>query len=92
MYVTKRNGSIVLYDNQNVVRSILAANRESGEIMPRRIAFIIANTVLEKLPSTSSIVLTSDIRNAVKSELQARGYARTAANYAKFAKSEVSNH
>ena len=60
MKVTKKNGKVVLFDDEKVVRSILKANAEvPGEAMMRKTAQRYANEVFDRLHMPKPATLVS---------------------------------
>ena len=63
MNVTKRNGMIMLYDTEKVVRSILKANVDTPEEeLSRHMASYIADEVFAQLSRETEIITTNDVR------------------------------
>ena len=82
MQITKRNGSISVYDDQKVVESILHADANvPEELIPSFVAKGIAGEVFDRITKDNDIISTQDVRNAVYEVLCERGYPLTAENY-----------
>ena len=87
MKVTKKNGKVVLFDDEKVVRSILKANAEvPGEAMMRKTAQRYANEVFDRLTEQSEIISTDDVRRCVAEVLREKGRPQTAEHYLGFKK------
>ena len=87
MKVTKRNGNVVVYDDEKVARSILKANAASGEPgLPERVAKGIAGEAFNNLIEEKGVIATSDVREYVHSFLVKRGYPKTAKAYLEYKK------
>ena len=87
MKVTKKNGKVVLFDDEKVVRSILKANAEvPGEAMMRKTAQRYANEVFDRLTEQSEIITTDDVRRCVAEVLREKGRPQTAEHYLGFKK------
>ena len=85
--VTKKNGKVVLFDDEKVVRSILKANAEvPGEAMMRKTAQRYANEVFDRLTEQSEIITTDDVRRCVVEVLREKGRPQTAEHYLGFKK------
>ena len=82
MKVTKRNGNVVLYDDEKVANSIVWANgRTSGEVLTIKTAVIIADEVFKRLTSEKDLITTKEIQDCVYEVLCEKGYPQTAENY-----------
>ena len=82
MKVTKRNGNVVLYDDEKVANSIVWANgRTSGEVLTIKTAVIIADEVFKRLTSENDFITTKEIQDCVYEVLCEKGYPQTAENY-----------
>ena len=91
MYVTKRNGRVVVYDTEKIVKSILKANVDSqDEELSRHMASYIADEVLEKLTGEKEMITTQDIRECVYSKLWGMNLPHTAEQYMKYEKNKAS--
>lgn len=87
MKVTKRNGNLVIYDDEKIIRSILRANADTpGEEMSERAAAYIAGAVFARLSAQEDIFTTEDVRDCVYKTLMEKNYPQTAHNYAAFQK------
>ena len=87
MKVTKKNGKVVLFDDEKVVRSILKANAEvPGEAMMRKTAQRYANEVFDRLTEQSEIITTDEVRRCVAEVLREKGRPQTAEHYLGFKK------
>lgn len=88
MKITKRSGSIVLYDDERIVKSILKANSETAEELSERSAAYLADVVLGRLVRKNDIVTTELIRREVIDVLREQGLTWTADRYANYSKQE----
>ena len=87
MKVTKRNGTVVVYDDEKIIRSILRANADTlSEQLSEKSAAYIAGAVFARLSSQEEIISTNDVREHVYSMLLEKGYPLTAKNYMEFRK------
>ena len=87
MYVTKKNGRIVLYDTDKIIKSILNANADTleEEISPATASYI-ANMTFERLTSEKEIITTQDIRACVYNILCEMNLLNTARQYIEYQK------
>ncbi len=82
MKVTKRNGNVVLYDDDKVATSIVWANgRTPEETITIKTAKRIADEVFRRLTSEKDMISTADIRACVVDVLQRMSYPKTAESY-----------
>ena len=87
MKVTKRNGTLVVYDDEKIIRSILRANADTrGEHLSEKAAAYIAGAVFARLSAQEEIFSTSDVRDCVYGMLLEKGYPMTAKNYMEYRK------
>ena len=87
MKVTKKNGKVVLFDDEKVIASILKANAEvPSEAMMRKTAQRYANEVFDRLTEQSEIITTSEVRRCVAEVLREKGRPQTAEHYLGFKK------
>ncbi|MBQ9686342.1 MAG: hypothetical protein IJV41_07360 [Oscillospiraceae bacterium] len=87
MKVTKRNGNVVLFDDEKVARSILRANADTPEEeLSEKIAAWIASEAFSRLTDTNDIISTQDVRRCVYSLLCEKGLPETARQYAEYVK------
>ena len=87
MKVTKKNGKVVLFDDEKVIASILKANAEvPGEAMMRKTAQRYANEVFDRLTEKSEIITTDEVRKCVAEVLREKGRSQTAEHYLGFKK------
>lgn len=87
MKITKKNGKVVLFDEEKVVTSILKANAEvPGEAITRKKALAIANEVFTRLTEKSEIIRTEDVRACVAELLREKGLTQTAEHYLAYKK------
>ena len=87
MKITKRNGTLRVYDDERVVRSILRANTEvENETMSKSTAGHLADEVFARLTERGSIITTQDVRQVVYTLLREKGYPQTARHYMDFKK------
>jgi len=88
MKITKRNGNIVFYDDEKVVKSILGANEGTGEKLTAKQAEFLADAVLGRLIKNHSIVTTQMIRDGVYEALNEKDLWLTARRYIEYRKQE----
>ncbi len=82
MKITKKNGTVSLYDDEKVRNSILKANAGiPGESISPAQAAAFADTVFGRLTGRYSVITTADVRECVIALLQEKGFAVTAACY-----------
>ena len=87
MKITKRNGTISIFDDEKVTNSIMKANGEDpSEKMSRKTAESIASAVFDKLVSENRMISTKDVRECVYEVLMSRDYPRTAGRYSDYKK------
>ena len=87
MKVTKRNGNVVLYDDDKVASSIVWANgRTDEEVITVKTGKRIADEVFRRLTAEKDIISTEEIRACVSEVLIEQGYPKTAENYVKYKK------
>lgn len=87
MKVTKRNGNVVLYDDEKIANSIVWANgRTSGEVLTIKTAQRIADQVFLRLTNEKDLITTKEIQDCVYDTLCEEGYPKTAENYVHFKK------
>ena len=87
MKITKRNGTITVYDDEKVTKSILNANAASGEKkISQNEAAAMAFEVFNKLIEENEIITTREIRECVYALLCDKGYPKTAKGYAEYKK------
>ncbi len=88
MKIAKRNGNIVLYDDEKVVKSIMNANEGTGEPLTVKQAEYLADAVMSKLIKEHSIVTTLMIRDGVYEALNEKDLWITAKRYIEYKKEE----
>lgn len=87
MKVTKKNGMVVLFDDEKVIKSILKACEDTeGEKVSQKMAEALADEVLERLTERHEIISTADVRACVYALLKERGFPKTAESYKGFKK------
>lgn len=87
MNITKKNGKVVLYDTEKIVKSILKADVDTlEEEVSRHMASYIADDVFAKLTREKEIITTQDVRDAVYAKLREMGLPHTAEQYIHYAK------
>ena len=87
MKVTKRNGMVVLFDDEKVVKSILKACEDTEEEkISQKMAEALADEVLDRLTARHEIISTAEVRNCVYALLKERGFPKTAESYKGFKK------
>ena len=87
MQVTKKNGKVVVFDDEKVVASILKANAEvPSEAMTRKTAQRYASKVFDRLTDRSEIITTAEVRDCVAEVLREKGRPQTAEHYLAYRK------
>ena len=86
MKIAKRNGNIVLYDDEKVVKSIMNANEGTEEPLTVKQAEYLADAVMSKLIKEHSIVTTQMIRDGVYEALNEKDLWITAKRYIEYKK------
>ena len=87
MKITKRNGNVVVYDDDKVAASILkAAADASTEKLSEKMALAIADEVFTGLTAEEEIITTREIRDRVYLLLCTRGFPQTARKYLEYKK------
>jgi len=87
MQVTKKNGKVVVVDDEKVVASILKANAEvPSEAMTRKTAQRYASEVFDRLTDRSEIITTAEVRDCVAEVLREKGRPHTAEHYLAYQK------
>ena len=82
MKVTKRNGNVVLFDDDKIVKAILKASAEvREEEVSNNMARSVADEVFTKLTAGSDIISTAEVRDCVYEILIERGFPVTAQHY-----------
>ncbi len=82
MKVTKRNGNVVLFDDDKIVNGILKANAEvTLEELTKNEAQSIADEVFARLTAEKDIISTADVRVCVHQLLLERNLPGTAQHY-----------
>ena len=85
MKITKKNGKVVLYDDEKVINSILKANAEvPGEAISRKKAAIFADEVFNRVAREHDVIRTQDVRDCVAALLREKGCPQTAEHYLGF--------
>ena len=70
MKITKRNGFVVLFDDEKIVSSILEANAEvPEEELSKQAAAFLAGEVIGRLAEREDIITTQDVREGVEKKL-----------------------
>ena len=87
MKVTKKNGMVVLFDDEKVIKSILKACEDTeDEKISQKMAEALADEVFERLTADREIITTADVRSCVYALLKERGFPKTAKSYKGFKK------
>ncbi len=82
MKITKKNGNVVLYDDEKVINSILKANAEAaGEELSRKKAAVLADEVFTRVTDRNDVIRTKDVRDCTAALLREKGYPKTAEFY-----------
>ena len=88
MKISKRNGNMVFYDDEKVVRSIMRANEGTEEKLTVKQAEFLADAVLGRLIKDNSFVTTQMISDGVYDALREMNLWFTAKQYKEFKKEE----
>ena len=88
MKITKRNGTITVYDDEKVTKSILNANAasEGDRKLTKNEAGGLAYIVFNRLIAENEIITTREIRECVCAVLRDKGFPNTAKEYAEYKK------
>lgn len=87
MKVTKKNGNIVLFDDDKVIRSMLRANADTDEeTLSESAAAYIAGEVFARLAKERVLLTTQDVRQCVNDMLIQKGLPETAKMYMQYHK------
>ena len=85
MNITKKNGRVVLYDTEKIVKSILNSGADTpGEEVSRHLASYIADEVFNTLTKDTTIITTKDVRECVYDKLCKMGLPETAKKYIEY--------
>ena len=88
MKITKRRGSIVLYDDEKLINSMLKANAGTAEELTPRAAAYLSDVVIGRLAKAHDIITTEQIREGVYEALRENGLVMTAERYKKYIKEQ----
>jgi len=82
MYITKKDGRIVIFDNEKITNSILRANagNDHEKLSPKRAA-VLAEKVFELVVSENEVISTADVNRAVLRVLRENELPSTAESY-----------
>ena len=87
MKVTKKNGTVMLFDDEKVATSILKANADANEQgLSPAMAANFANEVFNRLTGDHEIITTADVKEYVFALLQEKGFSGTAKCYMEYVK------
>ena len=86
MKVTKRNGKIMVYDDEKLVGSILRANAGTGEELSPKAAAYLSDVVIGRLAKEHDIITTALIREETVRVLRENGLTLTAMRYKEYSK------
>jgi len=87
MKITKKNGTISLYDDEKVVKSILNANAGiPQEAITPAMAAALADQVFAVLTARYEIITTAEVRACVFDLLNKKGLRATAKRYMEYVK------
>ena len=88
MKVTKRNGNVVIFDDDKIATGILKANAEVPlyEDLSKQAAYNLAGEVFEKLTAENDIISTAEVRACVHQLLLDRNLPVTAQHYMEYIK------
>ena len=82
MKITKKNGNVVVYDDEKVINSILKANAGiQDEKISRKKAEVLAEDVFTRVTDQHDVIRTQDVRECTAAILREKGYPQTAENY-----------
>ena len=82
MKITKKNGNVVVYDDEKVINSILKANAGiQDEKISRKKAEVLADDVFARVTDQHDVIRTQDVRDCTAAILREKGYPKTAENY-----------
>ena len=83
MFVTKRDGRLVRFESEKIVRAIEKASHATGEFGPDEAAMIGKHVVnfLDRRPSREEPITIEHIQDVVERALMADGYFKTAKAY-----------
>jgi 2-phosphoglycerate kinase len=85
--ITKKNGTISVFDDEKITKSILRANAEvPEETIDAAEAAAIADEVFSRLTEENNIIATADVRACVERILRERGLPETARHYMEYRK------
>ncbi len=87
MKIRKKNGNIVVFDDEKVTHSILKANGDSDieEITEKRAAYL-SSLIFNRLIKDHDVITTDDIRTCTAGVLREKGFPDTAEKYLTFRK------
>ena len=87
MKITKRNGTVVVYDDEKIIASIRRANAETDEQpLTQAEAASLADTVFTRLTRDNDIITTQEIRGCVCELLREKKLPKTAERYRDYKK------
>ena len=87
MIITKRNGTIHVFDEEKIAKSILHANAEvSLETITPAIATSLAEEVFARATKEHEVITTADVRDYVFDLLNEKGFPGTAVCYMEYKK------
>ena len=87
MKITKKNGTVRVYDDDKVIKSILKAGDDApDESIAPAVAAALADEVFARLTDENEIITTADVRACLYALLKERGYPQTAESYMDFLK------
>lgn len=82
MKITKKNGNVVVYDDEKVINSILKANAGiQDEKISRKKAAVLADDVFTRVTDQHDVISTQDVRECTAAILREKGYPKTVENY-----------
>lgn len=86
MYITKKNGRVVVFDNEKIEKSILRANADAGDgAISAAESKLLAEKVFELVTQENEIITTADVTKAVCRLLREKGHEPTAGAYLSYA-------
>ncbi len=87
MKITKKNGTVRVYDDEKVIKSILKASNDApDESIAPAVAAALADEVFARLTDENEIITTADVRACLYALLKERGFSQTAESYMAYLK------
>ncbi|MCR5665154.1 MAG: hypothetical protein K6G17_09815 [Oscillospiraceae bacterium] len=87
MKITKKNGTVCLFDDEKVTGSILKAHADvKGEKLTPALARALADEVFARLTGRGGIISSADVRECVAALLREKNLTKTAKSYLEYKK------